>query len=204
MIVEDQHFRFLVLQRGALADLAGDRDAWAAAYVESLERDMVDVRPALPVRSLLDVGGGLSGISVLINRESGGGLHTCILDGADDEPRVRRHDETFSSMTTASDFLRKNGVVDVEWRPPCKDGQPDPVRYDLILSLQAWCFHFPPEAYIDLVEDCVGDGTAVILDVRRDRPDWRQRLEAAFGRPQVAYEGRKFERLRWGTPCRGS
>ena len=69
MIVEDSHFAYLKLQKGALHGLADDRAAWLAAYQQSLVEDLASMAPYLPetCRNVLDVGSGLGGIDVLLS-----------------------------------------------------------------------------------------------------------------------------------------
>ncbi|WP_409188439.1 hypothetical protein [Bradyrhizobium sp. RDM4] len=200
MIVEDSHFEYLKLQRGALHDLSGDRAAWCAAYEASLEQDLASMRPFLPehCRVLLDVGSGLGGIDVLLNRHYGGGVHVRLLDGLADAPLVRQHRETYNHMAVAADFQHKNGVeylgcysVNHGLAPPAADG----LAYDLVVSLASWCFHYPPSDYLSFVAARCHAATVLILDVRADKPLWRGELADTFREVGCALSRRKFNRL---------
>jgi hypothetical protein len=109
--VEPQHFEFLALQRGGISDLAHDFVPWLNAYEASLQADLRSMLPALPAepRWMLDVGGGLSGISAKLN-EHYGGINVAVLDGKACAPRIRKHGVPFNNATMTSQFLRLNGV----------------------------------------------------------------------------------------------
>lgn len=195
MIIADNHFAYLQLQKGALSYLKADRIAWLAAYEKAIAYDFCSLLPHLPPVSpglrVLDVGSGLGGIDVLLDRHYGG-IEVCLLDGIDDPPQMMLHRCTFNSMKVAGDFLTGNGVR--AWRhvgmPPVKAAP-----MDIIISLGSWCFHYPPSEYLGFVERCCGSSTVLILDVRRDKPHWRAELRGCFDEVAVALMKPKFNRL---------
>lgn len=195
MIVDDNHFAYLKLQRGALDHLAGDRAAWRVAYQDSLTADLETMLPHLPEHcgNVLDVGSGLGGIDVLIDRQYGGDVYVSLMDGIDDPPELKFHNCTYNDMKVARDFLTRNGVVRCGYYSTPPRGA---VEFDLIVSLQSWCFHYGPSAYLSFVRQCCHPETVLILDVRTDKPHWREELVDAFGAEvAVALSRPKFERL---------
>lgn len=188
MIVDDNHFAYLKLQRGAIADLAGNRAAWQAAYERSLRDDLNSMAHFLPEHcsSVLDVGSGLGGINAKLALRYGADLEVNLLDGWSDPPVMKAHNQTFNDMVVAADFLQRNGVQHI------MSGQ-RPV--DLIISLQAWCFHFAPALYLPFVKACCRRETVLILDVRKDKPEWRRDLEREFVQFGWALDSLKFDRL---------
>lgn len=188
MIVDDSHFAYLKLQRGAIADLAGDRAAWQAAYERSLRDDLNSMAHFLPEHcsSVLDVGSGLGGINAKLALRYGADLEVNLLDGCSDPPVMKAHNQTFNDMLVAADFLQRNGVQHIV-------GGQRPV--DLIISLQAWCFHFAPALYLAFVKACCRQQTVLILDVRKDKPEWRRDLEREFVQIGWALDRLKFDRL---------
>lgn len=178
MIVEDEHFAYLSIQSGAQNALVGDRVAWQRAYEDSLRFDFATMLPYLPkhCRSVLDVGGGLGGIDVLLAKHYPG-LSVSILDGVDDMPLVKSHSETFNNQRVAQDFLAKNGVEEVAFV-----GVTDAIwqQYDLIVSRRSWCFHYAPDVYAGLVRSVTRAGTPIIVDIRRAKPEWGETLRRHF------------------------
>jgi SAM-dependent methyltransferase len=196
VIIEPEHFRYLVIQRGEVSDHRHDFAAWKVAYEQSLVRIFMSIKPALPERcsSVLDVGSGLGGIDVLLARHFGQ-LDVCLLDGIDCEAEVHKHREPFSNAAVAMDFQRKNGNHSVE----CCFPTPPDRKFDLIVSFAAWCFHIAPEAYIESVKAAMHADTVLILDVRK-RSDWYEALTAAFVSPTILEQGEKY--LRVAFRCR--
>jgi SAM-dependent methyltransferase len=191
--VDDQQFAFLALQRGALSDLVGNRTRWQEAYEASLSATMASIEQDLPAwcASVLDIGGGMGGINILLAR-LWPDLNVTILDGEDDAPVMRRHRETFNNAAVARRFLEQNGVGHIDFFSP-RLGEPRP--FDLIVSFASWCFHYEPAVYLDFVRACCRPGTVLILDIRRDKPHWRPELEKAFALRRVALVAPKFERI---------
>jgi hypothetical protein len=196
MIIEPKHFEYLVIQRGEVSDHRHNFNEWKHAYEESLAEILGNVEGHLPDRCahLLDIGGGMGGIDVLLHRRFGGQTEVDILDGLADPPEVRSHARTFNNAAVALDFLKKNGVKDAHYvwpRPP--EGR----RYDLIVSFAAYCFHIPPTTYFDVLTQMSKPGTVFIFDVRASNTLWLEQLVVLLGKPVVLERGKKHVRLKW-------
>lgn len=198
MIVKPEHFRYLYVQRGEVSDAykTGFSD-WQMAYESSLDAIVRSMAPALPadVHSILDVGGGLGGLGVVLGRRYPSAGYW-VLDGASDGPEVRRHFETFSNAVVAADFLRSNGLTEFGFYEPC-DGFDR--TFDLVVSTAAWCFHIPPSVYLQRIKAALAPRATVILDVRKWRGEWFDELRDAFGDYTVLERGKKHQRLAWKT-----
>lgn len=193
-VVWPDHFEYLVLQKGKLADLAHDRTAWTRAYREALVKTYQSIAAVLPEKcaSVLDVGSGLGGIDILLNRHFGGGLEVCLLDGEDDAPKMNLHRQTFNSMKVAEDFLRENDVTRFSYYAADKLGDPRP--FDLIVSFGSWCFHYAPAVYLEFVKACCHKDTVLVIELRNDKLSWLRELNAVFAHDEIV-RTRKFTRL---------
>ncbi len=193
LLISDQAFAYLAIQRGRLADISSDRDEWQFGYEADLVSTVTSMAPHLPLqcRSVLDVGSGLGGVDVLLSRRIPG-MHITLLDGKNDAPIVTNHRTTFSDMVVAASFLADNGIRGATFLSP---ESLDPSSFDLIISCASWCFHYEPAVYLDFVRKCCHAGTVLILEVRTDKPQWRAELEATFGPAMSCCSERKFERL---------
>jgi len=182
VIVEDEHFAYLRLQKGSLEPLAYDRERWHAAYEADLWRTYCEIRPYLPETcwASLDIGSGLGGIDVLLSRHYGGELNVNLLDGEHDAPDMKLHRQTFSNAAVARDFLTVNGVRRdrIGYYTPTDTAAFLP--WDLVLSLGSWCFHYEPNTYLPRLLERGGlhADTVIILDVRRDKGEWTSQLNA--------------------------
>lgn len=198
MIIKPKHFKYLYIQRGEVSDAyRGGFDAWQRAYEQSLEALVGNMDRALPqdCSAVLDVGGGLGGLGIVLGRRYPTAGYW-VLDGADGRPEVRRHSEPFSNAAVGADFLRANGLTKFGFYAPCDKLDR---KFDLVVSTAAWCFHIPPDEYLDRVRNALLPNATIILDVRRRRRDWISQLTDAFGNPEVLDHGKKHVRLAWQT-----
>lgn len=197
MIIEKKHFEYLVNQHGRIASAREDFAKWRAAYDASLSGIDASVADSLPKNcgSILDIGSGLGGIDVLLARRYDSAPHVALLDGIETGPEVLWSFVPHNSMTVARDFLAKNGVNDVsciahnaldDWK-----GEP----FDLVVSFAAWAFHFDPGELIPDLKKHIHDGTVIICDVRKSKPEWLRKLVEAFGQPKVLERAEKYVRV---------
>lgn len=162
--------RYLIAQRGALDDMKGSPELWMERYLEVLQSEFNAIAPHLPkdCRAILDVGGGMGGIDLMLAHHYGEHCEITILDGIADPPSVDKHAETFSNAEAAREFLELNGIA--RRRVSFIDANAElraPHFYDLVVSLKAWCFHIPAARYAKFVASCSIAGQTVILcDVR--------------------------------------
>jgi SAM-dependent methyltransferase len=213
LTISDEAFSYLVHQRGALWELREDRAAWEAAYRRDLDATYHALapylRPAYPGTrmSILDIGSGLAGIDLLLWDHYQRDITLTLLDGPGRGPWPERHDIPFSDHGVAARFLEANGFPpgQIYLRSAVAEGnaQPLPVPtplYDLVISVQAWCFHFPPERYLEWARRLVVPGGVLALDVRRGRPFWLSTLIAKLGTATTAAQGRKSDLMVFHVP----
>jgi SAM-dependent methyltransferase len=192
--ISDEAMDYLMIQRGKLSELCSEKGKWIPAYQESLMADFLSILPFLPATAdrIMDVGSGMGGIDILLARHFKQ-PEVWLLDGDDDSPVMTHHWETFNCMRTARQFQQQNGVASVVSISPGTEVQAAPC--DLIISFQAWCFHFTPDVYLDYVKACCKPGTILILDVRKGYIWWRKSLRAAFEELAVPIQSEKFDRV---------
>ena len=196
--VSDEAFSYLVHQRGALWNLRDDRGAWETAYASDLGDTFQRIKRYLPEVEqpfILDVGSGMGGIAALLKSRYPD-AQFCLMDALDRGAAMVRHGEPYGSTMAAMRFLADNGVTDTRalTEPP---GVP---VANLVLSFQAWGFHFPPAQYLDAVRASLAPGAKLILDVRRTHTDWRLDFVGAFGRWKVIARLPKSDLLYFEAP----
>jgi hypothetical protein len=196
--VADQAFEYLKLQKGGLDQFSHDRKRWENAYRIALLTDYVQIKPHLPktARYVLDIGSGLGGIDILLHRHYDGACLPVLMDGYSDQPVMELHRKTFSNFHVAELFHADNGVgriigIDANRRPL----QVLPAPMPLVISLGSWCFHYPVDLYLDYVVQNTERGSVIIVDVRKDKPQWRSQLSERFELKAVVHVAPKRDRI---------
>lgn len=193
--IDDQQRAYLEVQCGDIADLIPYRAEWDIAYrarIENVYRSMIYVLPK-ECDSILDIGGGLSGIGARLCEHYHGEPLVAVLDGKNALAVVDKHREPFNNATQTQRFLRANGVKKQDFYAPDEDIDR---TFDLIISTQAWCFHIAPEVYLEKVKKALRPKGTLIVDVRRAHPEWREVLREAFGEDTLLALGSgKWERI---------
>lgn len=201
IVISREAFAYLKVQKGKLHDVSHDFRRWCNEYRASLQRDYDSMRMHLPTikrgsaECVLDIGSGLGGIDILLNRHYDRELTPILMDGTNDRALMTYHRRTFSNIDVAQRFHADNGcvpvlAVDANARPLT----PLQVPVPLVISLGAWCFHIEPEVYLEYVESAVRAGARIIVDIRKDKPRWKETMEAAFNVRAVVHGSDKFDR----------
>jgi hypothetical protein len=206
--VSDAAFEYLRVQKGSLDRFATNRALWERAYHDDLAATYQGIRQYLPPRcwGMLDIGSGLGGIDILLSRHYasiGKPPYVNLLDGESDPPKMHLHRETFNDMRVAQQFLKANGISLERFAYYTPDGPAAmglenlPKPYDLVVSFGSWCFHYAPDTYLPVL--LAGGGlhtdSVVIVDVRKDKPDWLAQLQAPFELAGVIRDARKYMRM---------
>jgi SAM-dependent methyltransferase len=210
IVITADAYPYLQMQRGAISDMRDDPVLWCNLYVESIHEEFRRIEPYLPqdCDAILDIGSGLGGIDIMLQRHYGESCEITLLDGFDDAAIVQSHAKTFSHMGVAREFLSANGVTRVH----CLDANSSdpllaPSFFDLVVSFRSWCFHVEPDRYVDFVHrNSLGDGfTKIIVDMRnRHREpmrhgDWWRQMSAVFNHVDMIHSGGKGETHIWET-----
>jgi SAM-dependent methyltransferase len=198
LIIDTDHLRYLQLQRGALWDYSHDLPTWLTLYHHSISKDANAIQLASPrhVKSFLDVGSGLSGVGILLKR-FWDGAEAYLLDGEDDDSVVEKHAQTFNSGAVTRDFWQVNNAQLAGYFTPDTLDKVPLMHFDLVFSLQSWCFHFPPDDYLDFVASRTSRDSVLIVDVRHNRKEWIKQLERYFRATQVIQRSTKCDRIVW-------
>lgn len=198
-----RHLPLLQMQRGKINNLRHEPLSWAQAYRQDLQREFELLRPWLPqpCKKMLDVGSGMGGLDILIQRYYNwgrGGCESWLLDGSvctDIDPELEHdHDMPFNDAQLTFDFWRMNAVKVPVYVPADNPVIPPDVFFDLIISTQSWCFHYAPSTYLSLVNAHSHDRTWLMVDVRK-RGDWLHELAKHWTVDKVLIETEKYVRL---------
>lgn len=145
-------------------------------YYQSMEREFSKIRRFVPAtaKSVLDIGAGLGGFDAILYQEMGPALDLYILDKSGESEKVyygyAEEGAHYNQLYLTKEFLLMNGVPETRLfvNDVDKDGYPLHQKFDVIISLKSWGFHYAVETYIkDVLETLDSDGV-LILDIRKD------------------------------------
>ncbi len=208
MIVPKRALSWIKLHRTAVTGDVGD------AYGQMIQRDFdeMSVGRWIPDQcaSVLDIGCGMAGIDVhLFDHYDSPTLN--LLDGSAQAQgggaEINFHEEgmqPFNDMGVTQELLTANGISPghvVMW-PVGHDAEPIPC--DLCISLLSWGWHYPVEAYLDLVKRSLRPGGRLILDLRSGMGGERALADVGFELISVRHSGIKGTRSCLKLPAKSS
>ncbi|CAN5574866.1 hypothetical protein BH23CHL2_BH23CHL2_31160 [soil metagenome] len=181
------------------------RDRVKTLYQRDMLAEFDTFREALPdgCAAILDIGCGVGGIDVLLDRHYRPRQPLIyLLDRTETSRRIyylmRRRPAFYNSLVVARDLLRSNGIPEERIHLVAATDRFDiPVKgrkFDLIISLLSWGFHYPVESYLDQAADRLTDTGRIILDIRRGTGGVDV-LRRRFASVEVVWESEKFRRV---------
>ncbi len=173
-------------------------------YQQEIEEEFATFKDSIPrqVNSMLDIGCGLAGMDICINRElRKPGMKFHLLDKTRVEGDVfYRFEEKgafYNSLDITKDFLIRNGINKENisiYEANAKNEIPIDGNVDLIISIASWGFHYPVDIYLEQAFEILEDGGVLIIDVRNDT-DGYNRICSKFGKIKEIYIAKKFRRI---------
>lgn len=193
LIIPDSVYPYLRVQKGEINRIE-DRAEFEAAYNKGLQELFEVILPHIPVemKSSLDIGSGMGGIDILLNKKFEQDVY--LLDAKQTPPLCEKHDKPFNSFKEALKFFHANaadfsGYFDAD-NEETRSQQKR--KFDLIISVGSYCFHYSPEFYLDFVKASSHKDTVLIFDVRNRHTDWLEILRENFTEVAVLVESEKF------------
>lgn len=195
LVITPAAWQWLIRQRGELSSLESNRDKWCETYAADMLRTVHQIGfvPAY----MLDIGSGLGAIDVLMSKQ---GTFCTLIDAEDGVGACVKHDVPFCNRQAVVNFMNDNGVPRAAYQyidPKNIWTVGQPVIYDLVVSLRSWCFHYAPGKYLQYVNRYTCPGSRILVDVRKDKPDWRAQLKANWEELEVLEEGNKYLRIEY-------
>lgn len=171
-------------------------------YTADMRAEYESIRNALPPTAddILDIGCGIAGIDVYLFGHYGQTPTLHLMDKTQVDPIYYGYESRaafYNDMDLTRRFLTLNGVPEEKFRfIEAMAGNIDRAgsKFDLVLSLIAWGFHFPLETYLEEVLRNLRPGGRIIVDVRAGG-DGEAALQARKLRYDTLCEHEKFRRL---------
>lgn len=154
-------------------------------------------------KSILDIGSGVAAIDVLLYRhydEYKPSIY--LLDKTEMPSKVYYSFKSkgcyYNSLPLSKKLLIDNGIPSHKvFTEEAKDNKIDfNARFDLVVSLISWGFHYPVSTYLDQVYEKLNIGGALVMDVRKVEGDkGLGEIKNKFGSYEVISESVKNTRI---------
>lgn len=169
---------------------------FAEAYSAELQATYEGIKSYLPADgNILDIGAGMAGIDILLDRHYGGEAKITLLDkqGLAEKINAGFHQsaDTFAhyhDFVLALEMLELNGVTGVKTIDIGVEKFPRK-QFSVVISLLSCGFHYP----IDTYQLNVKKGGIVVADVRRDTDGIKKLSE--YGSVTVVHNALKYQRV---------
>ncbi len=175
----------------------GDFGASYSAELLQTYNGFASYLPQIDAPKVLDIGCGMAGIDVLLDRHYQCSAKFSLLDkqGASEKINAGFNNRAedfahYHDFGAALSLLKENGVSVDGIR--CIDiaSQKFPRgTFDIVISLLSWGFHYPIATYLPKVQK----GGVIIADIRRDT-DGEKQL-AKYGSLRVVHDAKKYRRV---------
>ncbi len=155
------------------------------------------------VHSILDIGCGVGGIDVLLFKHYQNlNPKIYLLDKTEMPSKVYYSFKPkgcyYNSLPLSRKLLEQNKVPkDKIFTEEARDNHIDfDAKFDLVISLISWGFHYPVSTYLDQVYDKLNAGGALIIDVRKVHgSNGLNEIKQKFGNYKIIYESSKNTRI---------
>ena len=158
--------------------------------------------PANP-SNILDIGWGVAGIDVMFHKHYialNSDPHFYLLDKSIINSKVyygiEKEAAYYNSLDIAKRLLMANGVKESHIHTQEVTEAPlfPGMKFDLVISLISWGFHYPISAYLDYTYGALTSGGTLIVDVRKGT-EGEALLEKKFGSLKIISEAQKYRRI---------
>ncbi|MHB1086133.1 MAG: hypothetical protein ACYCZ0_00100 [Minisyncoccota bacterium] len=158
----------------------GTRD-WREVAETIAAEQMADIQPWLQgVKTSLDIGCGLAGLSIMLGNRSGVETVHLVDGGGGVSSKVGFGSRLpWSDVAIAAALARANltGTKVVAYRA---DDLPGAIPADLIVSMKSWGHHYPVGVYADFARRSLNPGGIAVLDIRRGSGGFEEMEAAGF------------------------
>ena len=173
--IGSQAYEYLVGQNGDLSHFAAkDRDRFLNALRQKTTKatDLIKQHRAWPSQ-MLNIGSGVGLVEVDMIRSTD--VHCTMIDGEDAGPVCVKSRVPHCSRAIVNAFMKDNEISIHRYAYYNPQDLPQH-KFDLVVSFGSWCFHYPPNRYLDYVMKHLKTGGFVIVDVRARHGDWMNDL----------------------------
>jgi len=190
-----------IRQRTRLARYLSDE------YHRLMQQEFESIESVLPrhMKNLLDIGAGIGGIHLFTYAHAAGQVNIHMLDKDRVDPVMRygfrETTEAYNSIAESRRYLSEGGVPAERlfyWNA-ADEGEMARLknfgrRFEAVMSLKSWCFHYPAETYAELVGAVLAPNGVLVVDIRKATSQEAE-LSPYFSSHHTLYEDNKCRRV---------
>ena len=180
------------------------RDEIRQLYEEDISQEYERIKSHLPEKcaSVLDIGCGMAGIDIFINKHYfGEAIKFYLLDKTHISSKLsylfKQDAEYYNSLEIAKAMLVENDIAE-DSIVLVQATENNDINIDrqvnLVISLRSWAFHYPVETYLNRAYEVMNDNGALILDIRKNT-NGTELIKRKFNNIEVIYRHKKFDRI---------
>ncbi|MEM1326611.1 MAG: hypothetical protein AAGI23_11685, partial [Bacteroidota bacterium] len=171
-------------------------------FNQDINKEFETIIKYLPdhAENILDIGCGVAGIDALIGKFYKGSINVFLLDKSQLDQKVYYEYEEkgsfYNSLLIAKQLLAQNDISPNKiftQEATASNSIDFDVKFDLIISLISWGFHYPVSTYLETVYNKLRSGGRLILDIRKNTQG-EEEIKHLFGTCKSIYEGSKHHR----------
>jgi SAM-dependent methyltransferase len=170
-------------------------------YIADMEAEYSDIKSYLPskAKNILDIGCGIGGINIFLSQhyKSQETTHYCLDKSQIDNIYYgfKERAAFYNSLEITREFLSVNGINKINLLPANDNNTIETSeKFDLILSLISWGFHYPVEIYLDQAYTHLNGGGHLIIDIRKNTKGLNT-IKEKFGNITTISETEKKTRI---------
>jgi SAM-dependent methyltransferase len=144
-------------------------------YMADMEEEYLDIKSYLPLKAIniLDIGCGIGGIDFFLSKHYNSPeiIFYCLDKTQTDTIYYGFKEKAafYNSLDVAREFLSLNGIKKIHTLSANEANTIETnEKFDLILSLISWGFHYPVETYLSQAYTHLQKGGHMIIDVRKN------------------------------------
>lgn len=160
-------------------------------FSADMEREFYILKNFLPEKpeNILDVGCGIAGVDIFIDKyykSQGKLINIFLLDKTELDQKIyygfNQIASFYNSFDIAKEMLKNNGVdlTHVQFEEAVNSKIFSSNKFDLIISLLSWGFHYPVSTYLEEAYQSLNQGGRLIIDIRKNT-DGAELLKKRFG-----------------------
>lgn len=170
--------------------------ALKSAYRQDIQFDYDSIKSYLPkdAKHILDIGAGMAGIDALLSQHYNHQVNIHLLDKHLTDHKIyygfKPRASFYNSFEATKDFLVSNGTPAGQIHTYDADEKGTVFtdrKYDLVISLISWGFHYPISTYITEVVRQLSDHGILIIDIRTGTEGINE-LKQYFQQVEIIYE----------------